>query len=108
MTLLGGQGLRHLAQINHARAVQLSQSLTAIDGVELISRAFFNEFSIRLPRKAVDVVDDLADKGVLGGVPAARLLPDGGLDDVLIVAATEVNTDEDIASYAAVLQEVLS
>jgi len=59
-------------------------------------------------RKAVDVVDDLADKGVLGGVPAARLLPDGGLDDVLIVAATEVNTDEDIASYAAVLQEVLS
>ncbi len=108
MTLLGGQGLRHLAQINHARAVQLSQSLTAIDGVELISRAFFNEFSIRLPRKAVDVVDDLADKGVLGGVPAARLLPDGGLDDVLIEAATEVNTDEDIASYAAVLQEVLS
>ncbi len=108
MTLLGGQGLRHLAQINHARAAQLSQSLTAIDGVELISRAFFNEFSIRLSRKAVDVVDDLADKGVLGGVPAARLLPDGGLDDVLIVAATEVNTDEDIASYAAVLQEVLS
>ncbi|MDB2668572.1 aminomethyl-transferring glycine dehydrogenase subunit GcvPA [Alphaproteobacteria bacterium] len=108
MTLLGGDGLRQLGQVNHARAVQLNQALTSIAGVEPINSAFFNEFSIKLPRAASQIVDELAQKGVLGGVPASRLLPDAGLDDVLIVAATEVNTDEDIAAYQTALQEVLS
>jgi glycine dehydrogenase subunit 1 len=108
MTLLGGDGLRHLGQVNHGRAVQLSQALTSIAGVELVNSAFFNEFSIKLPRAASQIVDELAQKGVLGGVPASRLLPNAGLDDVLIVAATEVNTDEDIAAYQTALQEVLS
>ena len=108
MTLLGGEGLRQLGQINHARAVQLSQSLGALEGVTLMTNAFFNEFSVRVSRPADAVVNELAEKGVLGGVPAARLLPDAGLDDVLIIAATEVNTEEDIATYAAAMQEVLS
>ena len=108
MTLLGGEGLRHLGQINHARAVQLSQTLSAIDGVELLTNAFFNEFSVRLSRPADEVVDGLAEKGVLGGVPAARLLPDADLEDVLIIAATEVTTEEDMSLYAAAMQEVLS
>jgi glycine dehydrogenase subunit 1 len=108
MTLLGGEGLRQLGQINHARAVQLSQSLGALEGVTLMTSAFFNEFSVRVSRPADAVVNELAEKGVLGGVPAARLLPDAGLDDVLIIAATEVNTEEDIATYAAAMQEVLS
>ena len=108
MTLLGGQGLRHLSKLNHARAVQLVEALTSVDGVSLINRAFFNEFAIRLPRPANEVVEALADKGVLGGVPASRLLPHGHVDDVLIVAATEVTTDEDIVAYQQALQEVLS
>jgi glycine dehydrogenase subunit 1 len=44
---------------------------------------------------------------VLGGVPVSRLLPDAGLDDLIVVASTEVNTDEDRASFVAALQEVL-
>jgi len=44
---------------------------------------------------------------VLGGVPAARLLPKSGLDDLLIVASTEVNTDEDRRAFATALKEVL-
>jgi len=108
MTLLGGKGLRHLAQLNHAHAVQLSKSLCALDGVDLLTPAFFNEFSLRLPKSAASVVAALAEKGVLGGVPVSRLSPDAGLDDVLVVAATEANTQEDIAAYAAALKEVLA
>lgn len=108
MTLLGGKGLRHLAQLNHARAVATANALEAIEGVELLTPNFFNEFSIRLSGSAANIVERLADKGVLGGVPVSRLAPDAGMDDVLVVAATEANSDEDIAAFAAAMKEVLA
>ena len=108
MTLLGGKGLRQLAQLNHARAVQLADALGAIDGVEILTNAFFNEFSLRVNGDAASIVDALAAKNVLGGVPVSRLAPDAGLDDVLVVAATEANTQDDIAALAAALKEVLA
>ena len=108
MTLLGGKGLRQLAQLNHARAVQLADALGAIDGVEILTDAFFNEFSLRVKGDAASIVDALAEKNVLGGVPVSRLAPDAGLDDVLVVAATEANTQDDIAAFAAALKEVLA
>ena len=108
MTLLGGKGLRQLAQLNHARAVQLADALGAIDGVEILTDAFFNEFSLRVKGDAASIVDALAEKNVLGGVPVSRLAPDAGLDDVLVVAATEANTQDDIAAFAVALKEVLA
>ena len=108
LTLLGGKGLRQLAQLNHARAVQLADALGAIDGVEILTDAFFNEFSLRVKGDAASIVDALAEKNVLGGVPVSRLAPDAGLDDVLVVAATEANTQDDIAAFAVALKEVLA
>ena len=108
MTLLGGKGLRQLAQLNHARAVQLADALGAIDGVEILTDAFFNEFSLRVNGDAASIVDALAEKNVLGGVPVSRLAPDAGLDDVLVVAATEANSEDDISAFQTALQEVLS
>ncbi len=37
----------------------------------------------------------------------SRLRPGEGYDDLLIVAATETNTDEDIALFASSLKEIL-
>ncbi|MDA7947288.1 MAG: aminomethyl-transferring glycine dehydrogenase subunit GcvPA [Hyphomicrobiaceae bacterium] len=109
LSLLGEAGLMRLARINHANAVALADALSAIDGVELITDSFFNEFTIRVPGKGVDVIESLAQKGVLGGVPASRLAPEQeGIDDLVIVAATEVNTDEDRDAYVGALKEVLS
>ena len=107
MSLLGEEGYKRLARINHAAAVNLAERLARVPGVEILNQAFFNEFTMRLPRSAAEVVDALADKGILGGVPASRLLPGAGLDDLLIVASTEINTDTDRAAYAAALEEVL-
>ena len=53
------------------------------------------------------MVEALAKKGVIGGLPVSRLLPNAGLDDLIIVANTETNTDEDRAAYAATLAECL-
>ncbi len=107
MSLLGEAGLKRLARINHAHAVKLADQLAGVKGVEVLTKAFFNEFTIRVPGKAADVVEKLARKGVLGGVPVSRLSPKAGLDDLIIVANTEVNTDDDRAAFVAALKEVL-
>jgi glycine dehydrogenase subunit 1 len=108
MTLLGEAGLTRLAKLNHSRATQLADRLSRIKGVELVTPAFFNEFTLRLPCPAVDVAQALVDKGVMAGVRASRLYPhEKALTDLLIVAATETNTDEDIAAYGQALEEVV-
>ncbi|HEU4379541.1 MAG TPA: aminomethyl-transferring glycine dehydrogenase subunit GcvPA [Hyphomicrobiaceae bacterium] len=108
MSLLGEAGLRRLARVNHANAVKLADLLGKVAGVQVLNDTFFNEFTIRVPGKAAEVIEKLAAKGVLGGVPASRLLPDNpDMADLIIVAATEVNTDADRAAYAAALKEVL-
>lgn len=106
-TLLGQAGISKLARLNHERACELADRLSALPGVELVTDAFFNEFTLRLPGDAAKIVDALADKGVLGGVPASRLYPKGGLDDLLLVAATETNTPEDFDAFEAALKGVL-
>ena len=109
MTLLGEEGLRSLASLNHARAVQAAQRLTQVSGVELVNDSFFNEFTLKLPREARPVVRALAEKGVLGGVSLGRLYPGAdALQNGLVVAVTEVVTDEDIEALANALQEVLA
>ena len=104
MTLLGGTGLRQLARVNHANAVKLADMLAGVSGVEVLNQTFFNEFTIRVKGDAAALVESMAARGVLGGVPVSRLLPNAGLDDLLIVASTEVNTDEDRATFVAALQ----
>ena len=108
LSLLGDLGLTRLAELNHANAVRLAEALAGVKGVKVLSGSFFNEFAISVPGKAADVIEKLADRGVLGGVPFSRLDPDSGLDDVILVASTEINTDEDRAAYAAALKEVLA
>ena len=109
LTLLGEKGLRDLALANHRAAVALADDLARVPGVEVLSDQLFNEFTIRVPGDGADVIDKLAAKGVLGGVPAARLWPDRpDLADRIIVAATETTTPEDRAAYVAALKEVLA
>jgi glycine dehydrogenase subunit 1 len=103
MTLLGEKGLRSLARLNHASAVKLADALAGA-GVEVLNETFFNEFTVRVKGDAAALVERMAAQGVLGGVPVSRLLPGAGLDDLLIVARTEVNTDEDRAALVAALR----
>jgi glycine dehydrogenase subunit 1 len=108
MTLLGEAGLRRLARVNHANAVALVDLLARVPGVEVLNEAFFNEFTIRVPGDAAHVIEKLAAKGVLGGVPVSRLEPGRPeLAELIVVASTEVNTDGDRTAYARALREVL-
>jgi glycine dehydrogenase subunit 1 len=76
--------------------------------VHLVNDSFFNEFTLRLPRPPAPVIDALAGRGILGGVPVSRFYPDRpDLVDLLLVAATETVTRDDIDRLEAGLREVL-
>ena len=108
LSLLGEEGFTRLARANHARASALADKLAKVTGVSLVTPSFFNEFTLRLPKPAAEIVDALAAKGILGGVPVSRLLPhDTSVRDLLIVAATETVTDEDCDAFAKALAEVV-
>jgi glycine dehydrogenase subunit 1 len=108
LTLLGEAGLKQLARINHANAVSLADRLSTVRGVEVITPAFFNEFTIRVQTDAQNTIDALAKKGVMAGVPVSRLEPARrDLRDLIIVASTEINTDDDRQAYVKALGEVL-
>ncbi len=108
LALLGEAGLRRVAAICHANAVQLADQLAGVKGVKVLNETFFNEFTLELPGDAAAIVEKLAARGVLAGVPVSRLEPGHPeLANLLLVASTEVNTDEDRASFVAALKEVL-
>jgi glycine dehydrogenase subunit 1 len=105
LALLGETGFTRLAALNHARAVQLADRLEGLPGITVLNRTFFNEMTLRLERPAAPLVEALAGAGVLAGVPVSRFYPDRPeVANLLLVAATEMVTDDDIAIFADRLQ----
>lgn len=99
MSLLGEDGFKRLAKLNHEAACKTADALTSIDGVKLVTENFFNEFTVELPKSADGVVEALAQKGVIAGLALE--------DNKLLVAATETTTQADIDTFAANLKDVL-
>ncbi len=110
MTLLGETGLRRLAAENHRLACIAADRLAQVPGVTLLNTTFFNEFTLMLDGKpAREIVRDLADRGVLGGVSLGRLYPGvEALEHALLVAVTETTTEDDIDRLATELHDALA
>jgi glycine dehydrogenase subunit 1 len=109
LALLGETGLTRLARLNHAAAVALAERLERVPGVEVINPTFFNEFTLRLPAPAAEIVETLAANHILAGVPVSRLYPEhDGSANLLLVAATEMTTADDMDRLERGLREALS
>jgi glycine dehydrogenase subunit 1 len=107
LSLLGAEGLARLARINHANAVQLAERLGSLKSVDVLNQSFFNEFTLKIDGDAEAVIAHMAKAGVLGGVPMARLWPGQELDDLILVANSEINSDEDRAAFVETLRSAL-
>jgi glycine dehydrogenase subunit 1 len=106
MSLLGSAGLEKVAAASQTQTSALVAALTRVKGVQLaFTGPRFHEAVLRLDRKVSDVLDALAKRGIVGGYDLSPLYPD--LGNALLVCATEMRTDEDIAQYATALSEVL-
>ena len=78
MSLLGEAGLRKLAALNHQAARRLADRVAEIPGFEVLTPRFFNEIAVRTPVPAIELVETLANNGILAGVPVSRLDPNAG------------------------------
>ncbi|MGE4529560.1 MAG: aminomethyl-transferring glycine dehydrogenase subunit GcvPA, partial [Rhodospirillaceae bacterium] len=108
VALLGDAGFAKLAAVNHAAAVALARKVGAVKGVKVVTPAFFNEFAVMLPAPAAPVVDMLAERGILGGVPVSRFYPMfPEMENLLLLSATELNTDAEMSVLSKALTEVL-
>jgi glycine dehydrogenase subunit 1 len=106
MSLLGAQGLERVAATCQTQTSALVRALTAIKGVELVfSGPRFHEAVLRLDRPVGEVLEQLAQRGIVGGYDLSKHYPE--LGHALLVCATEMRTDEDIAAYARTLSEIL-
>lgn len=99
MALLGEDGFKRLALLNHEAACRLADALSGVEGVKVVNDTFFNEFVVELPKDASVVVEDLATAGIIGGYAL-----DGNR---LLVAATEMVTQEHIDDFVHTLSEIL-
>ncbi len=101
LSLYGKDGFRELAVACHSKAEYLKSKL---DFAKIITASpTFNEFAVRLPKNAGDVVTAMAGRGFHAGLPLEPLGA-GGPNDLLI-AVTERRTREQLDAFAAALKE---
>ncbi len=100
--LLGTEGLVRIAEHGMINARALLEKLSNINGVSLLNDApFGNEFAIKLPKNASEVVEELLKKGIAAGLPLGQYY--NGMDNVLLIACTEKTTMAQIDELASCL-----
>ena len=107
MSLLGADGLSQVAHRCHHNTHELVTALTQIKGVELVFKApYFHEALLRLSTPTHYVLQALLSAGITGGYAVDSHYPQ--LPNTLLVCATEMRTDDDIARYAQTLRQIMT
>ncbi len=102
MVSLGSEGLRKLALLNLSKAEYLKKKLKEA-GVEVaFTSPTFNEFTVKIKNGAEAALKKLLGRKIIGGLALKRQYPE--LGDHLLVAATEMNSKEDMDALAAALK----
>jgi glycine dehydrogenase subunit 1 len=106
MTAIGPTGLREMAEQCWHKAHDLAKRIDAIDG---FSRAdageFFNEFVVRCPVPARQVIDAAREAGLLAGIAMDSPRLNGiGSENELLIAVTEKRTKSEMDGLVACLE----
>lgn len=89
LTVMGEKGFRQAGYLSAKMAHKLSEKL-AEKGIKTINKNFFNEFVIEVS-DADKILEKLKENNIIGGLKID--------DNRILVAATEMNTEEDIELY---------
>ncbi len=104
LATVGSKGLQSIAAANLQRARELQEAVCAVPGfVAAYQSPYFNEFCVRTPMPAVQLVKGLEKRGVLVGLPLSRFYPE--LTHLVLMCATELTTPEDIKVLTHALVE---
>ncbi len=91
LTVMGEKGFRQASYLSSKMAHKLSDML-AVKGIKTLNTHFFNEFVIEV-NNADKTLQKLKENNIIGGLKLDN--------NKILVAATEMITDEDIKNYAA-------
>ena len=109
MGALGPNGLRRVAETSLSGADYLKRKLSQIKGVSVMNGAAFNEFVFTTPLPADRIIDELLERGILGGVAIRETFPDYAElnGNEVLVAVTEKRGLAQLNSYEDALNDVL-
>ncbi|MCU1290878.1 MAG: gcvP2 [Acidobacteria bacterium] len=91
METMGKKGLQEVAMQNAQKAAYAANQIAGIEGFSLpFSAPKFNEFVVRAPRNAAEIMEKLrTEKDIIGGLALSRYYPDNPSD--FLVCVTETN-----------------
>ncbi len=107
METMGKKGLQEVAAQNVQKAAYAKKQIAALDGFEIpFSSPTFNEFVVRAPKNANEILEKLrAEKDIIGGLALSRYYGDNPND--FLVCVTELNTNSQIDNLAVGLKSVV-
>jgi glycine dehydrogenase subunit 1 len=107
LAAVGAEGLKRCAALNAARIDGLAKRVEAAGFKRRFPTPVFNEIAMRVPQgySAAQVLERLQAAGILGGVDLGRWYPD--LADSILMTATEVTTDAEIAALGDALDVIV-
>ncbi len=88
MEAMGKQGLQEVAEQNAQKAAYAKKAIAAIDGFSIpFSAPTFNEFVVRGPKPANEILESVRDKGIIGGLALSKYY--NGRENEFLVCVTE-------------------
>lgn len=107
LSLLGKYGLREVATQSLQKAAYLRKKLSAISAVVMpFSGPVYNEFTVRTPFPATEVLADLEHEKILGGIPLGQFY--AGHENDFIVAVTELHSRADLDRFSSALSAAIA
>jgi glycine dehydrogenase subunit 1 len=107
LSLMGKEGLREVGTHCLQKAAYLRGKLGAIASVVLpYNGPVYNEFVVRTPVAAKELLADLEHEKILGGIPLGDFFENAERD--FLVAVTELHTKENLDHFAAALSAAIS
>ncbi|MEP6807675.1 MAG: glycine dehydrogenase, partial [Chloroflexota bacterium] len=101
LSAVGPEGLREVAELSVTQARHVTAAIEAAGlGERRFSAPYFAEVAIRVPDAARRHAA-LAEQGIVAGFMLERDYPE--LEDTLLLAATELTSDADIAALVSAL-----
>jgi glycine dehydrogenase subunit 1 len=107
METMGRRGLQEVAMQNAQKAAYAARRISEIEGFSLpFSAPRFNEFVVRAPQSADEILSKLSEgKNIIGGLALSRYYANNPND--FLVCVTELNSKEQIDNLVEGLQSVI-
>ena len=104
MEAMGKQGLQEVAEQNAKKAAYAKKKIGELDEFSIaFSSPTFNEFVVRGPRPAAEILSSVREKGIIGGLGLDRYYE--GMSNDFLVCVTETMSRENIDKLVSDLAE---